>query len=91
LSIDFQTPYEFKEGIVLDKLLELKNVGTCELNVYHIMLDGEPCIHQVFKVDYFKQFNVGIESNNKWEILYQPDFTMSFFRKTLVTNIGDLE
>ena len=95
LSVDFPTSYEIKEGIVLRKLFQLKNVGTSELNVYHIMLDGEPCIHQGFKIGYCKQFNVGIDKNNTavLEILYQPDFTLSFLRKslTLVTNIGDLE
>lgn len=92
---NYFSSYNTKEGIKLRNLFEMKNTGTTELIVYHIMFDGEPCMSQGFEAAYCQPFKISANTNNTalLDIRYQPDFTVSFVRKrlTLVTNIGDLE
>jgi hypothetical protein len=89
---DYVTAYEINEGIMLRELFELNNIGDAKLIVYGILFDGESCSSSGFSAGYCKQFTVHYSKQNKvlLDIRYQPDFTMSFIRKTLtlVTNIG---
>ncbi|RNA11135.1 transmembrane protein -like [Brachionus plicatilis] len=87
--------YKNREGIVLRNLFRVKNIGTTDLMVFKILLDGEPCISQGFEVHNCRPFKLGRNFDPKFhlDIRYQPDFTNSVIQKrlTLVTNIGDLE
>jgi len=91
---DYVTAYEINEGIMLRELFELNNIGDAKLIVYGILFDGYSCSSSGFSAGYCKQFTVHYSKQNKvlLDIRYQPDFTMSFIRKTLtlVTNIGEL-
>jgi hypothetical protein len=84
-----------RQGIVLRNYFHMVNQGNVELFVYHLLLDGQPCVSKGFEVAFCMPFTVGHGANNTAiiELRYQPDFTISYARKTLtlVTNIGDLD
>ena len=83
------------EGIVLRNSFPVANIGSTDLFVFKILLDGEPCVSQGFEIHNCRPFKLGrkFDSQIFLDIRYQPDFTRSTILKrlTLVTNIGDLE
>lgn len=87
--------YKNREGIVLRNVFQVKNIGSTDLIVFKILLDGEPCISQGFEVHNCRPFKLSpnFDAHFHLDIRYQPDFTSSIILKrlTLVTNIGDLE
>ncbi len=85
-----------KQGILLRNYFQMKNHGNMDLNVYHILLDGQPCTSRGFEIAYCLPFTVSHGETNNTAIIemrYQPDFTMNYAKKmlTLVTNIGELD
>lgn len=87
--------FKNNEGIVLRNFFPVTNIGSTDLFVYKILLDGEPCISQGFEIHNCRPFKLSrkFDSQLLLDIRYQPDFTRSIILKrlTLVTNIGDLE
>ena len=72
----YKTSFEIKEGVVLRRLFELKNVGTSELNIYNVIFDGEPCLNHGFKVIHFTQASLlYLQVNFKIDI-FNPIFTI---------------
>jgi hypothetical protein len=90
-------------GIVLRNFFRMVNHGNTDLNVHHMLLDGQPCASKGFEIAFCSPFTVGYTKKTKTgvsrnntaviEVRYQPDFTISYARKrlTLVTNIGELD
>ena len=89
----YRTSFRTKDGIFLRSFLVIKNIGTTDLSISGVLLDGELCYSAGIEAVNCGPASISPNETYLLELRYQPDFTMSLIRKTLtlVTSIGDLD